>query len=264
MASNDLLSHKVATVISWLLAVYVSVKYFLGSNPHHHSETPFSASPLLITVYWIVFSVWQIAFVTQIFLPAADSPNVTSRTQLTKQVGWHFTVFNLGVFAWSILFAKKHYFLSEIVLVFNFVNILLLYFTHKTYAIKPLSNWLLVHFPTAALPLSWLFFAIFYNGVVLFHVKHFIGRVIANVTIWMFLFVPGFFVVAFNDWAVGLSSSALVFSLGLGQMFTKIFALQWIFAFIISALLLVASVLAAFTGSFTKVVNLESAPLLEE
>lgn len=263
MSSQDLTSHKVATIISWILSVYVGVKYFLGSNPYQHSETPFSASPVFLTVYWIVLYVSQLAFITQIFLPVADSPNVTTRTQLTKLVGWHFTAFNLGIFLWSILFAKGHNILSEIVLVFNFVNILLLYFSHKTYAVKPLSNWLLIHLPTAAMPLSWLFFAIFYNGVVLFHVKHFVGRVIANVTIWMFLFVPGFFLVAFNDWAVGLSFSALTFSLGVGQLFTKAFALQWIFAFIISGLLFVLSVVAAFTGTFNRVGNLESAPLLE-
>lgn len=264
MASNDLASHKVATIVSWLLSVYVSAKYFLGTNPYHHSETPYSASPIFTTVYWIILFVAQFAFITQIFLPVADSPNLTTRTQLTKLVGWHFTAFNLGVFLWSVLFARGHHFFSEIVLVFNFVNILLLYFTHKTYAVKPLSSWLLIHLPTAALPFSWLFFAIFYNGVVLFHVKHLIGRIIANVTIWLFLFVPGFFVVAFNDWGVGLSSSALVFSLGVGQLFTKAFALQWIFAFVISGLLLIVSLIAAFTGTLTKVVNLESAPLLEE
>lgn len=79
----------------------------------------------------------------------------------------------------------------------------------------------------------------------------------------MFLFVPGFFLVVFNDWGVGLSSSALVFSLGMGQLFTKLFALQWIFAFVISGLLLVLSVIVALTGSLSKNASSEGAPLLE-
>lgn len=98
----------------------------------------------------------------------------------------------------------------------------------------------------------------------LFHVHKFVGRVIANITIWMFLFVPGFFLAVFNDWAVGLSSSALMFSLGVGQVITKAFALQWIFAFVIASVLLVLSLIVAVTGSLTKKsTDTESAPLLQ-
>ncbi|EEQ41765.1 hypothetical protein EJF18_80047 [Clavispora lusitaniae] len=271
MASqNDLLVHKVATILSWVLAVYATFRYFVGRspfdkhNPYHVGDTPYSSNLVFTLLYWAVLFLSQIAFVTQIFLPAADSSSVTNRNALTKLVGWHFTIFNLGVFVWTLLFVKHHYFWSEVILVLNFVNILSLYFTHKTYAITPLSNWFLIHWPTAALPFSWLFYAIFWNGAVLFHVHKFVGRVIANITIWMFLFVPGFFLAVFNDWAVGLSSSALMFSLGVGQVITKAFALQWIFAFVIASVLLVLSLIVAVTGSLTKKsTDTESAPLLQ-
>lgn len=75
--------------------------------------------------------------------------------------------------------------------------------------------------------------------------KGFFARILANVFIWEFLIVPGVFIVLFNDWAIGLSSSVLVFGIALAQLFTKIIALQWIFAFIISGLLFAVSILLA-------------------
>lgn len=149
----------------------------------------------------------------------------------------------------------------------NFVNIVALYFEHKTYAIKPLSTWFLIHWPTAAFPMVWLLYAIFWNGAVLFHVHKLAGRILANILIWVFLLIPTFFLVTFNDYATGIGASILMFGLGLGQLFTKLFALQWIFAFVISGVLLVLSILAAATG--TVIVQTETttasegAPLLE-
>lgn len=268
---DELLSHKISTIVSWLLAAYASIRYFVGinpfdkHNPYHVRDTPFSSNIIVLIVYWGLLFLLQILFVTQIFVPTVDNATgITNRLEVTKKIAWHFSAFNLGVFVWTLLFVKHHYFWSEVILVLNFVNVLSLYFEHKTYAIRPLSNWALIHLPTAAFPLSWLFYAIFWNGAVLFHVHKFLGRVLANVLIWLFLLVPGFFLVAFNDYGVGISSSILTFGLGLGQLFTKTFALQWIFAFVISGLLLLLSLVGAITGSVTKrEVTSETAPLIE-
>lgn len=270
-SNDELLSHKISTIVSWLLAAYASIRYFAGinpfdsHNPYHVRDTPFSGNIIVTLVYWAILFVLQILFVTQIFVPTVDNASgLTNRLEATKLVAWHFSAFNLGVFIWTLLFVNHHYFWSEVVLIVNFVNILLLYFEHKTYSIQPFANWALIHLPTAALPLSWLFYAIFWNAAVLFHVHKLVGRILSNVLIWLFLFVPGFFLVAFNDYGVGLSSSVLTFGLGLGQLFTKAFALQWIFAFIISGLLLVISGFGAITGSFHKKnITAESAPLIE-
>lgn len=265
--SNDIATHKVTTIVSLILSMYGNLRYLVGRSPFDHDSpfhvdhTPFTANIIVTFVYWILLYILQVSFIVQIFVPNMDS---AVRVDATRHVGWHFTVFNVFSFLWSILFAKKHFFWSEVVLILNFFNILTLYFGHKTYGIKPITNWVLIHLSTAALPLSWLMFAIFWNGAVLFHVHKFVGRIIANVLIWDFLLVPGMFLFAYNDWGVGLSSSMLVFGLAFGQLFTKLFALQWIFAFIIAGILLVLSLVAAITGSLSpeRSITDESAPLI--
>lgn len=106
--------------------------------------------------------------------------------------------------------------------------------------------------------------AIFWNGAVLFHVHKLLGRIVANVLVWLLFFIPAAFVVVFNDWGIGITSSVLTFGLGLGQLFTKAFALQWIFGFIISGLLFVLTVVVASGWAVRRgVASSESAPLLE-
>lgn len=261
---------KVATVVSLGLSIYGNFRYLAGRSPadkhspFHVSENPFTANILCILAYWAFLYFLQILFVVQIFLP--NLHDASTRANITKLVGWHFTIFNTLSFVWSILFATKHFFWSEVILILNLFNIWAVYLNHKTYRIRPLSNWILVHLPVTAFPLSWLLYAIFWNGAVLFNVHKFVGRIISNVLIWDFLLVPGFYLVVYNDWGVGLSSAWITFAIGLCQFLTKVFALQWIFAFIIAGLLLVASGFTAATGSlgFTvvEVEEVETAPLL--
>ncbi|OBA20129.1 DUF1774-domain-containing protein [Metschnikowia bicuspidata var. bicuspidata NRRL YB-4993] len=258
---DDLLTHKISTVVSWVLSTYSTVRYFSGrqpfsdDTPYHVGETPFTLNIIVTMAYWGLLIFMQILFVTQIFIPVVDSAaGVTNRLDYTKKVGWHFTAFNFFVFLWTMLF---------VILVLNLVNIFALYTTHKTYAIKPLGNYFLIHMTNAALPMSWLLFAIFWNGAVLFHVHKFLGRVIANFTVWLLLIIPGFFTLVFNDWGLGLTSSILAFGLGLGQLFTKAFALQWIFGFVISGLLLILTLLVATGRVVRRTTDSEAAPLLE-
>lgn len=266
--ADQINTHKVSTIISLALSIYANTRYFVGRSPYDHhnpynvANTPFSGNIIVTLVFWIVLYIHQILFVTQIFLPQLENHN--DRINITNKIGWHFTVFNLGSFFWIILFVKKHFFWSELILIINFINVLQLYYIHKTNSIKPLTNWILIHLPTTALPLSWLVYAIFWNGAVLFNVHKFVGRIVSNVLIWDFLLFGLNFIWLYNDYAVGLSTSVLTFGLGLGQLFTRAFALQWIFAFVISGLLFVASILAAFVGPRRSVVvDEEQAPLLE-
>lgn len=260
-------NYKVSTVVSLVLSLYGNLRYLVGTtspfdhgSPFNVGKTPFSGSVLVTLLYWLVLYILQVGFITQVLFP---NLNAAYNDSTTKHVGLHFIIFNVGSFLWSILFAKKHFFFSEVVLIINLVNILGLYFTHKTYTIKPLANWILVHLAGVALPFSWLLYAVFWNGAVLFHIHKLFGRIVANVLIWDFLLIPGAFIVLFDDWGVGLSSSVLTFGLGWGQLFTKAFALQWIFAFIISGILFLSSVAVAFRGSL-RTETAETAPLLSE
>mgnify|MGYP001122659571 CR=1 FL=1 len=269
--TSNIATLKVATIVSWVLSVYGNVKYLVGRSPYDkHSpfnvgDTPFTANIIVILAYWGFMYLLQILFVLQIFLRNLN--DYTTRSALTQSVGWHFTVFNLFSFVWSLLFARKHFFWSEVILILNLFNIWAVYLKNKTYKIKPLWHWILVHLPISAFPFSWLLYAIFWNGAVLFHVHKFVGRVVSNVLIWDFLLAPGFYLVVYNDWGIGISSAWITFGLGLGQFFTKVFALQWIFAFVIAGLLFVASIVAAVVGGFGLVAvesdEVENAPLLQ-
>lgn len=268
--ADDLAPQKVSTIITWLLAAYGNLRYFVGRdplskhNPYHVSETPFTVNIIVTMVFWGLLFFLQVLFVSQIFIPSVNQEH-GGRHDVTKFIAWHFSAFNLLQFVWTLLFVHNHFFWSEVVLIINFVNILALYFEHKTFSIRPLTAWIITHLATAAFPLAWLLVAIFWNGAVLLHVHKFVGRVISNILVWLLLLIPEFFIVVFNDWGVGLAATFLTFGLGLGQLFTKLFALQWIFAFVISAILFVTSVLVAVTGGpkTETVIEVESAPLLE-
>ena len=52
----------------------------------------------------------------------------------------------------------------------------------------------------------------------------------------------------FNDWAIGFTNAYLMFALAFGQLSTKVFALQWIFAFVIAGILTVWSFIALVVG----------------
>lgn len=257
---------KAASVVSLLLSAYGNIRYLVGrtsplddNSPINVGETPFTANVLLILGYWAVLYLLQITFLTKVLWPDLDAPGGNATT---KHVDTHFIGFNVGSFIWSLLFAKQHYILAEIVLILNLVNISVLYFKHKTFKIQPLTTWVYVHLAGVAFPFSWLLYAIFWNGAVVFHSTKLFGRIVANIFIWDFLLIPGAFLLLFEDWGVGLSSAALTFALAIGQFFTKVFALQWLFAFIISGLLFVLSIGVAVKGSVRP--SGETAPLLSD
>lgn len=272
VAANDLNTHKGSIIVSWILAAVVTLRYLAGrlpqnkNDPYHVADNPFTANIIVIMVYWSLMFLLQIAFVIQLFIPLRETGNGSeNRLEISKKIGWHFTFFNLLVFLWTLLFVSGHYFWSDVFVVVNFLNILQLHRVHKTHKLESLPLLVFIHWPITAFPLSWLFYAIFMNTSVLFHVHKFVGRIISNVLIWAFLVVPGFALVVLNDWSIALTSSILTFGIGLGQLFTKAFALQWIFAFIISGLLFAGAVAAFVTSVFKTDRTLdERAPLLED
>ncbi|ODQ79896.1 hypothetical protein BABINDRAFT_161566 [Babjeviella inositovora NRRL Y-12698] len=283
MTDDSLVTHRVTTTVSLALSIWGTFKHLIFSGhvlkhvnePFRVSLTPFTGNIIVLFVYWSLLYLLQIVFVAQIYFPGSHTNSTgvsgvistTTRASLTSVVGWHFTIFNFLTYLWTLTFHKEHYLTSEIILVLNLLNILALTINHKTSTIKPLSNWIFIHLSTAALPFSWLLYAVFWNGAVLFHAQTgLFARIVANVLIWDFLFIPLFFVLIWKDWGIGLSSSLLTFGLGWGQLFTKVIALQWIFAFIISGILFVVSVITAFSqenGNGLLIGNdSEQAPLL--
>lgn len=279
---------KISSVVTLILSGYANLRYLVGRNPIDNDPekdpfyrvgfTPFTANLLIVLLYWGFTHLLQLGFILQFFFPEQTNPQSqstnpmsnalggitnASRLKTASNVGWSLNVFNGLHFVWTLLFAKGHYILAEIVLIINLFNILALYTSQAPYKLQTLSNVFLIHMPVAALPFSWLLYAIFWNGAVMVGSQSLAGRIVANVFIWNFLLVPTFFLAIYRDWSVGLSSALLMLGLGFGQLFTKVFALQWIFAFSISGFLFLASV-AVLSSNLTtdKPTDAENAPLI--
>jgi len=78
------------------------------------------------------------------------------------------------------------------------------------------------------------------------------ARIVANVFIWTILGFGLFFLLAFKDYTMGFELAILSLSIALSQMATKIFALQWIFAFVIMGVLALLSLAIGIPGLFGK------------
>jgi hypothetical protein len=92
-----------------------------------------------------------------------------------------------------------------------------------------LARLVFIEAPTARLPLAVLFINVLHNGAVAFHVQGTLGRLLANIFIWIILVIGGGFVIFFRDWVFGFAIAYLTLSLAVEQLAIKVIALQWIF-----------------------------------
>ncbi|EPS37427.1 hypothetical protein H072_8924 [Dactylellina haptotyla CBS 200.50] len=269
---RNIMGYKIATILSFLLNLVFTVMYSLhapAKNHKHthwnhtiyglqdHDYTAFSPSYVFVSIYWVTLFILQIGYIWHLF--SDNAANVKA----AASVGSHFIAFNLLQFAWVHLWTRSHWWFSELMLVLNWTNLVALYLRHPK---SP--RW--VHLPAVAMPLVWVEFAIFWNGAVMVHCSSLACRILANIAIWNFLVFAAFFLLVFKDYQVGLATSFLLAGLGVGQFATKIFALQWIFAFTIMGVVFISSLLIAVPSIFGKeessdaVVDRERAPLLED
>lgn len=264
--SSGLTASKVTISVSYALSVFATLFYLLPAQSSKHFVTPFSASIAVTSIYWIVTLLGQFLFIAKTLFN--ENVSQANQTNIIAVVGPHFAFSNILHFFWCYFFAREHFVISELLVLLNLLNILALYFSHKTIAIKSIPDWLTVHLPITGLPLSWTLYAIFWNGAALFHShnKSLLPRLLANIFIWEFLLVPMALLVFYSDWSIGISTSFLMLGVGLYQMLTKLIALQWIFAFTISGVDFVFSVLYMFNSAIRQVETESSssdqAPLL--
>lgn len=239
---HSILTYKILTVLSWLLVVIVQ-----GYYVHHRPEeggfkyrsiwgqsaahpTPFTINKIFVDVYWVVLWIFQVGYVGHLF--SSNTDLVTA----AASVGSHFILFNLIQFGWVMLWVRGHFWLSELLLIVNFFNLVMLYFRHST---KPR----FVHVPVVSAPLAWVFVAIFWNGAVMVGAhRNLAARVFANIAVWSFLVFGGFYLTVFKDYTLGFSMSYLSAGLGVYQFKEKVIAFQWIFAFVIMAVLFLSTV----------------------
>ncbi|EGV60554.1 hypothetical protein PSN45_001683 [Yamadazyma tenuis] len=238
-SNNDVYQHRVVSIGSLLLSAYGNVQLLFnyGKLSGEISTTPFSNFLIFMIVYWAVYYLVQLVYLNRVV-----SVNVDSSETNALAITHNLISFNTFTFIWSLLFRFRWYVVSEIVVIIELFVILNNYLNYKIYAFKPLKNFLLINLTNGSLPLSWIFFVLFWNGALMVHSTGFVARVLANIFIWDFLIIGVVFLTLFNDYTVGFSLSYLVLGMALNQLFTKFVALQWIFGFIISGLLLVISV----------------------
>jgi len=226
----------------------------------------------------IILFILQIGYVWHLFSSNAEYVNAAAG------VGSHFIVNNLLQFAFVMLFVRSHFVWAELILIVNFFNLSSLYFRHNTHP-------RFIHIPVVSMPLAWTFVALYWDGAIAVNAHSLAARILANIAIWGILVYGLFFLVAYKvgtnithdwphwrnqkDYTIGFSLSVLTASLGVGQFFTKIIAFQWIFAFVIMAVLFLATLVIAIPGIFGKEISFrregavvpadqERAPLLDD
>ncbi|KAI0838896.1 DUF1774-domain-containing protein [Hypoxylon sp. FL0890] len=264
--------HKVLTTITWLLSIVVSV-YYTFHRPHDGVwprrkiwgqndafYTAFRMNHIIASIYWIVLFILQGGYIAHLF-----SGNV-ERVNAACSVGSHFIVNNLFHFAFVMLFVRSFFGWAELFIILNFINLTSLYFRHPGYA-------RFIHTPVVSGPLAWTFVAIYWNGAIMVpHPDSLVARIFGNIFIWSILVYGLFFIVVYKDYTMGFNLSVLSAAIGVSQFFRQVIAFQWIFAFIIMAILFIATVVVAVpaaTGRDIKFAraregDTERAPLLGE
>lgn len=181
----------------------------------------------------------QIGYVFHLFSSQVDKVNAACAC------GSHFILNNLLHFAFVMLFARGHFAWAEVILIVNFFNLSSLAFRYYAYP-------RFIHAPVVSGPLAWTFVAIYWNGAIMVpHEGSLVARILANIFVWSILVYGLFFVIAYKDYTIGFWLSVLAASLGVAQFERQLIALQWIFAFVILAVLFSLSLIvavAAWTG----------------
>ncbi|EPS30759.1 hypothetical protein POX_b02238 [Penicillium oxalicum] len=266
-------TYRVLVPLTWALVVIVGTYYSLHSpddtkggkklwkNADKHN-TPFSQNTIVTGIYWILLLLSQISYVYHLFSKEA------TLVVAAANVATHFILNNLFVFAWILLWTRNHFWGAEVILAAHFINQTITYWRHRGLPA-------FVHLPAVAGPYAWTLTALFWNGAVAVHSHNLPGRIVANIFIWVIMLVGLFHIIIHEDYILGYCLSFLTLSLALRQLAVKIIALQWIFAFVIFGVLLVASLYTSTTKYygrdtlFRSVAHPESAdrerqPLLNE
>lgn len=210
----------------------------------------------------VVLFLLQIGYVSHLFSSDVDKVNAAAAC------GSHFILNNLFHFAFVMLFVRGHFGWAELILILNFFNLSSLAFRHHAYP-------RFIHAPVVSGPLAWTFVAIYWNGAIMVpNEDSLVARIFANIFVWSILVYGLFFIAAYKDYTMGFWLSVLAASLGAGQFERQIVALQWIFAFVILAVLFSLSTVvaaAAWTGrelgwgkKKDHPADAERAPLLDE
>jgi hypothetical protein len=244
-SKGAVVTYKILTIVTWLLALISSVYYSVRrphDGPFHRGTiwnhnyfwwSGFTMNAVIVEIYWIVLFVLQGGYILHLFSSNIETVNAACA------VGSHFIFNNLLQFAFVMLFTRSYFTWAELILIVNFFNLSSLYFRHNKYP-------RFIHTPTVSGPLAWTFVAIYWNGAIMVHAPDsLVARIFANIFIWSILAYGSFFIVAYKDYTMGFALSVLSAALGVAQFERQFVAFQWIFAFVIMAVLFIATVVVA-------------------
>lgn len=232
--------YQVLSLLSWLLVVVTGIYYSFHkpsdvSNGHtiwgqaRRYQTPFSQNVFITGVYWILLLLSQVSYVWHFF--SSNNVLVTAAANVAS----HFILNNLFIFAFIMLWVRNHFWPGEIVLIAHLLSQSTAYWKNK-------GTPTFVHLPAVAGPYAWTITALFWNGAVAVGAENLPSRIVANIFIWV-IFVIGHVHIFFaKDYLIGYAFSFLTLSLAVQQVAIKVFALQWIFAFVIFGVFLAGSI----------------------
>lgn len=192
---------------------------------------------IITSIYWITLFILQIGYCWHLYA------NNTTYVNAAANVGSHFVLHNLLLFGFIHLWVRSHFFIGELLLILNFINLSAAYFLHS-------KTPRFIHIPVVSGPLAWNFVALYWCGAAAVNAHHLAARILANIAIWGILMYGMFFLVAYKDYTMGFELSVLAAAIGVAQILTRAVALQWIFAFVIMSILFLLSVVVAFPGIF--------------
>lgn len=245
----NLQTYRILTTLSFLLNIVPTFYYtfavptdgsykrstLFGESDMH--PTPFTLNRIFVSIYWDGLWLFQVGYLWHLFSRTEDLKKAASA------VGSHFITFNLLQFAFVMLFTRAHFVWAEVALVANFIQQAMLYFRHPT---TPR----FIHIPVVSLPLTWLFFAVLWNGAIMVHCHDLLCRIVANISVWGIAVYALFFLVVYKDYSIGFATSFLAAGLGVSQFLTKVIALQWIFAFTVMGIVFVATLVVCVPSIF--------------
>ncbi|KAK4078020.1 hypothetical protein Purlil1_12128 [Purpureocillium lilacinum] len=239
---GSMLVAKALSVCSWLTSVVVSVHYGTTGAAHDtgHNEgtwarnyaqpSSFTLNSTLGGLFWASLLNWQVLYLAQLFSRDA------SRVHSAAAVCGHFTASNALHVVFTALFVKSLFRWAEGILLLNFVNLTVMQCRHKGLPIQ-------VHLPAISFPLSWTFFALYWNGFMMVpNQSEVAARVAGSIIVWAILGYGLFSLLAQKDYALCFCLSFLSVAVGVGQLERLASVPELISPFIIGTMLLFAPI----------------------
>ncbi|OAA57030.1 histone deacetylase [Niveomyces insectorum RCEF 264] len=246
---RELAAFRLLALASWALAVAVSVYFAVRAPPRswgHHAHriadqnrrhpTAFSLHMVVVYVYWIALFLGQAVYLVLLgtTVPAdADHGRIVAATAAAA-VGSHFVANNLLHTLYVLLFAGGWFFLAELVLLVNFLNLTSASLRHAPP--RPASRLAALDSNSAAGATTTSG-----NGAHRTRLLVLPGRLVANIFVWALPAYGLFYLGVYGDYTIGAWLTLLAAALGAGQLTRQVIALQWIFAFVATGLLAVAT-----------------------